>query len=165
MKKHVTLQLFKTFSKVNFYTFQFIDSAQSETDKFFSKFENDVLVETDLLNLVSWLSLIGQKYGAKSGFFRHESAAMALPPPMAKMVKEVIVNDLRLYCVWISEEIVILANGGIKQSQKVQDSPEIMRHFRFANMMAIQITEMIYTDDFQYAGKQILNLNNIELIF
>ncbi|MEO0041795.1 MAG: hypothetical protein RL329_1243 [Bacteroidota bacterium] len=61
MKKLVTLQLFKSFSKVNFYTFQFEDDEESETEKFFSKLENRVEIETDLNHLVVWLSLIGKK--------------------------------------------------------------------------------------------------------
>ena len=109
MKNYITLQLFKSFSKVNFYTFRFEDAEQTETDKFFSKFENNESVADDLNNLAGWLALIGKKYGAKINFFRHEASAQALPPPMSKMIQEVIVNDLRLYCVCVSEQIVILA--------------------------------------------------------
>lgn len=165
MKLYVHLQLFKSFKKVNFYTFKFEDELHTETEKFFNKFENDVFVLNDLNNMVAWLTLIGEKYGAKTPFFRHEAAAHALPPPMSKMIKEVIVNDLRLYCVWISEEIVILANGGIKQSQKVQDSDDLLPHFRFANIMAKQIDELIRNKEFHFNKKQIQNLSEIELIY
>ena len=108
MKNYITLQLFKSFSKVNFYTFKFEDEAQTEVDKFFSKFEDNLIVANDLNNLVGWLSLIGQKYGAKISFFRHEADAQALPPPMSKMIHEVVVNDLRLYCVCVRNRIKLL---------------------------------------------------------
>jgi hypothetical protein len=165
MTNVVTLQLFKSFPKVHFYTFQFEDDAESETEKFFSKLENRVEIETDLNHLVVWLSLLGKKYGAKMEFFRHEAAAHALPPPLSKIVKEVIVNDLRLYCVPINEQIVILANGGIKTAQQVQNSPNVLAHFRFANAMAKQIDQLIREGDFKFTGKNILNLNEIELFY
>lgn len=163
MKNYITLQLFKSFQKVNFYTFKFEAEKQSETEKFFSKFENNEALEEDLNNLVAWLSLIGQKYGAKTDFFRHEASAQALPPPMHIMMREVTVNDLRLYCVCISEEIVILANGGVKVAQKVQDSSEILQYFRFANAMSKQINDLIKNGEFAFKGKYISNLSEIEL--
>ena len=165
MKKYITLQLFKSFQKVNFYTFKFEDDEQTETDKFFSKFEGNEFVAADLENLAGWLTLIGQKYGAKIDFFRQEASAQALPPPMSKMVREVIVNNLRLYCVCVSEQIVILANGGMKTSQKVQDSSEVLQHFRFANVMSKQVNELIKDGDFEYRGKNITHLNEIELTY
>ena len=165
MKNIVTLQLFKSYQKVNFYTFKFEDDEFSETNKFFNKFEMDVSVKEDLEHLVIWLSLIGRKYGAKIPFFRNEASAQALPPPMSMMIKEVIVNDLRLYCLRINDEIVILANGGIKKSQKVQDSPDLISHFRFANIMSKQIDELIKEKEIRFNGKFILNLEEIELIY
>ena len=141
------------------------DDDETETEKFFSKLENVSEIETDLNHLVVWLALIGRKYGAKIEFFRHEAAAHALPPPMSKMVKEVIVNDLRLYCVHISEQIVILANGGIKTAQQVQNAPNVLAHFRFANAMAKQIDQLIRAGDFKLDGKNIVNLDEIELFY
>ena len=74
-------------------------------------------------------------------------------------------NNLRLYCVCVSEQIVILANGGIKTSQKVQDSSEVLQHFRFANAMSKQISELIKDGDFVFRGKNIININEIELTY
>jgi hypothetical protein len=82
---------------------------------------------------------------------------------MAIMVREVIVNELRLYCVCVTEKVVILANGGVKTSQKVQDSPDLLPHFRFVNEMSKQITVAIRDKDIKIEGKNILNLNDIEL--
>ena len=165
MKNYITLQLFKSFQKVNFYTFKFEDDERTETDKFFLKFEDNETVAGDLNNLAGWLSLIGQKYGAKINFFRHEASAQALPPPMSKMIQEIIVNDLRLYCVCVSEQIVILGNGGLKTSQKVQDSADVLHHFRFANAMSKQISDLIKDGDFVFRGKNIININEIELTY
>lgn len=165
MKKYITLTLFKSFDKVNFYAFQFEDDDRTETEKFFAKFEEDARFNDDLNNMATWLSIIGRKYSAKKDFFRHEGAASALPPPYSKMIHEVIVNDLRLYCLRISDEVVILANGGIKSSQTVQDSPDLLPHFRFVNAMSKQIDEFMKDGTFKLDGKNILKLNEIEFTY
>ena len=81
------------------------------------------------------------------------------------MINEVIVNDLRLYCLRISDEVVILANGGIKTSQTVQDSPNLLPYFRFVNVMSKQIDELIKDSTLKLDGKNILNINEIELTY
>ncbi len=164
MKQYITLQLFKSFEKVNFYTFKFEDSEQTETDKFFSKFEGNEFMIESVYNLTQSLIEIGQIEGAKLSFFRLESSAQALPPPISIWAGG-IRNNLRLYCVRVNKEIVILGNGGIKSSQKAQDSAELMPYFRFINSMSKQITELIKDGDFIFQGKNILNLNEIELIY
>ena len=165
MNKFVTLALYASFNKVNFYTFQFEGDEMTETEKFFTKFEGEERLSNDLNNMAAWLSIIGQKYSAKREFFRHEGAALALPPPNSKMINEIIVNDLRLYCLRISDSVVILANGGIKSSQTVQGSPDLMPHFRFVNVMSKQIDEFIRDGTFRLDGKIILKLNEIELTY
>ncbi|ADB40799.1 hypothetical protein Slin_4821 [Spirosoma linguale DSM 74] len=72
--------------------------------------------------------------------------------------------QFRLYCIRLSDEIVILANGGRKTSQTVQNSPQLMTHFRFANRMAQQLMELSQTGELVLDGKQIVNLDTIELL-
>ena len=124
MKQYVTLKVFKTFKKVRYYTFQIEGDKQNETDKFFSKLEFVEAVADDLFRLNRLIITIGDKTGAISDLFRPEDEAVALPPkPHFRLydilqVREIEHNSLRLYCIWISEEIVILANGGIKKISK-----------------------------------------------
>ncbi len=72
--------------------------------------------------------------------------------------------SLRLYCVRLSEEIVILANGGLKTGRTVQDSPDLLAKFRFANKMAHQLLELIRSGELQLAGREIVNVEQIELV-
>ena len=53
VKQFVTLTLFKSFSKVNFYTFQFEGDDMTETEKFFTKFEEDKSLSNDLNNMAT----------------------------------------------------------------------------------------------------------------
>ncbi len=165
MKNFVTIRLFKTFERVAYYTFFVEGREQSETDTFFTRFENELALANDLNLLVAWIQEVGQNRGAQNRYFRFENDAVALPPP-ARIMAELGSNycQLRLYCVRLSDKVVILANGGRKTSQTVQNSPELMAHFRFANKMARQLIELIQSGDLVLDGKQIMDLDTIELI-
>lgn len=165
MKNFVTIHLFKVFDKVNYYTFWVEGRPQAEADAFFSRFEDDPSVAHDLNLLVAWISEIGQRRGARARYFRFENDASALPPP-ARIMAE-LGDDycrLRLYCVRLSDEVVILANGGLKSGRTVQDSPDLFAKFRFANKMADQLLELITSGELQIVGKQILNVDQLELL-
>lgn len=168
MKQYVNLQVFRDFRKVRFYTFHLDNETVSETAKFFNKMKNINEVSDDLNQLAQWFVEIGQNHGALLELFRFEEEAHALPPPPRGQRKVGITqidnNDLRLYCVWISESCVILANGGIKKSAKVQGTPELMPHFRFAKTMGRQINQLITEGSFQFTGKDILDIENIDLL-
>ena len=164
MNNFVTIQLFKTFGSVKYYTFQVEGRKQSETDNFFSTYENRPEVSKDLEKLVAWITEIGSNRGAKSRYFRSENAADALPPPASIMAELTVGHcDLRLYCVRLTDQVVILANGGIKMSQTVQGSPDLMPAFQFANKMARQLLELIRERSIDIDGKEIMNLEEVEL--
>jgi hypothetical protein len=168
VKQYVNLQVFRDFRKVRFYTFQIEDENESETAKFFNKMKNIQDIEADLNRLAQWIVEIGQNHGALLELFRFEEEAHALPPPPKGQrrvgITQIENNDLRLYCVWISESIVILANGGIKKSATVQGTPELMPHFRLAKTLGRQINQLITEGAFQYKGKEILGSENIDLL-
>lgn len=168
MKQYVNLRVFRNFKKVRFYTFQLETDAESETAKFFNKLKKEQNIADDLNRLAQWLVEIGQIHGALLELFRFEEEAHALPPPPRGQRKlgitQVENNDLRLYCIWISESIVILANGGIKKSATVQGTPELMPHFRFAKTLGRQINQLITEGSFQYKDKEILNSENIDFL-
>lgn len=165
MKNFVTIQLFKAFHKVNYYTFLVEGRTQSETDSFFSRFEQDTQLANDVNLLVTWMTEIGQRRGASQRYFRFENDANALPPP-ARIMAE-LGDDycrLRLYCIRLSDEVVILANGGLKIGRTVQDSPDLMTKFRFANKMASQLNELIQSGELIMDGKEIVGIEGIDLI-
>ena len=165
MKNFVTIHLFKAFKKVNYYTFWVEGKAQAEADSFFARFEENERYEHDLNLLATWIGEIGASRGAKARYFRFENDASALPPP-ARIMAELGDDycSLWLYCVRLSDEIVVLANGGLKTGRTVQDSPDLLAKFRFANKMAHQLLDLIQTGEIQLVGKEIVNGEQIELI-
>jgi hypothetical protein len=166
VKKYVNLQVFRNYPKVCFYTFHIEDDADSETLKFFKKFKTQPSHTDELNELANWLVEIGCEYGALPFLFRFEDEAVALPPNFHAQkrikVQKIEQNNLRLYCIWISEEIVILANGGIKTTKTAQESP-VMPHLRFAKNMGKQINRLISEGLFNFEGKDIFDIKKIDL--
>lgn len=126
-----------------FYTVRWEDAELSETDKFFVKYESDSKFERNVQELATFISRkIGEEMGALEDFFRFENAAQALPPSGTYKVGDLCINygnfPLRLYCLRISESLVVLFNGGEKTSETAQGGKTGMA-FHEANLFAQRI--------------------------
>jgi hypothetical protein len=64
--------------------------------------------------------------------------------------------NLRLFCLRMSDEAVILLNGGIKSSLKTNDSPDLADKFRFAQQVSKAIDLKIRNRELQVVGKQLI---------
>lgn len=93
------------------YTIQFVSEDKSEFERFYAKFKNDAEYDNDLMRIVALIDKIADK-GALERLFRPEGkysdGVCALP---------VIQSKLRLYCLRLSDRILILGNGGIKKTR------------------------------------------------
>jgi len=156
------------FEEVAFYTIRIEDEVLTETEKFYQRFlenENYADYSADFRSIVTWIELIGNEFGALEYFFRPENSAYALPPKeritrrytMGKNIDIIERNRLRLYCIWISESVVILLNGGIKEAQKNSDkgAENIQSHFRLANKIGKIILEKIIEDELSHSFKNL----------
>ncbi|MEO0043970.1 MAG: hypothetical protein RL329_3418 [Bacteroidota bacterium] len=142
------LEVFEQFRQVTFYTLRDETQEYSETDRFIERFSNDEQYKEDYYQIATLIEEIGDTHGAKDIFFsRHEAHATALPPNRSLVLNGLEIlfmhNSLRLYCLKISKNIVILFNGGVKTSLKVQDSPDLMPKFRNAQLWVKKILENI----------------------
>ncbi|WP_416441563.1 hypothetical protein [Phnomibacter sp. MR] len=133
--------------KCTFYTVRKEGASLTETDKFFLRYENESHEYNWHANLLLRMVLhgIGNKHGATDDFFdRYENHAQALPPKPKKWIPEIkeIGTDfpLRLYCLRISESIVVLFNGGMKQAPTAQASSDLSFVFREVQTIAQRIT-------------------------
>lgn len=143
------------FRKVKYFTVHFDDSQVNEFFDFLNRMEDMEEVIEDLLNLNAWIEEIGENYGAiKSRFFRNESIfadVQGLPPPRKQMVAhEVIVENMRLYCMVMNEHVVFLFNGGIKTTAKAQDCPNVGQYIKQANMLVQKIDELLKTREISW---------------
>ena len=155
-----------TGSHCTFYTVRWDGSEFSETDKFFSKYEDHEEFGDSLMEMASFLNqVIADEYGALDDFFRFENAAQALPPKGKYQIGELHVNfsnfPLRLYCLKISENILVLFNGNEKTSQTAQGGKTSMV-FHDANQFAKRIVEALNEGTVVISAnkRQLLNYNN-----
>lgn len=118
-------------SRCTFYTVRLEEAYLSETDNFFQKFRKDEQLKSFLQELAKFLEIvIGDEKGALEAFFRPERMAQALPPKGEHLVDEIIISflnfPLRLYCLRISDSLVVLFNGGEKTAESAQEGKTSM---------------------------------------
>ena len=159
MKKWFKIEEFAIFRKVAYYTIRYENDQLSETDKFLEKFSTIELHKEKLNKLIVFIESMGDEYGAKQEFFRHEAAADALPPPYGSVKRygflEFIEYDLRLYCCRLSDSVVVLYGGGQKTTAKAQDCPNVAPHFRLAHRATEAINEKIREKSFNILNREL----------
>ena len=119
------LEEYQRLEKVTFYSVREDESDRVLVDKFIEKYLENAYYRENLLEIVNLMNKIGREIGAESYFFRPEREAKALPPRKYHHGKDAVQyfdNNLRLFCYVVSECIVVLFDGGIKDAQTAQDS-------------------------------------------
>ena len=110
----------------------------TEFEKFVAEFEMNASYNKDYQRIIAALQAI-LKIGALERFFRPEGKmndnVTALPIDGGK---------LRLYCLRISEQIVILGNGGIKNSRSYNQDPRL-----FGYVLDLQRFETILKENLE----------------
>lgn len=101
------------------YTIQFSEESETEYERFYSKFIEDAQLNQDLLRIVQLVDKIADE-GALERFFRQEGkmrdSVVALP---------VLRSKLRLYCLRLSDKILVLGNGGVKNSRTYEEDDSL----------------------------------------
>lgn len=146
MKRYFEIKPYLDFEKTRFYTIEEVGKGVNETDEFFIRFKDDPVYQKDIQTIKYWIQKIGKETGALERHFRPELNARAIP---------IIQSKLRLYCHRISNELVILGNGGIKSSQSVQKSPDAFPHFEVINTVAFVIQMKLEYEQIEITGKSI----------
>ena len=104
---------------VGLFSITFEGSGITEFRKFVDKFKDDAFRSTELNVILTQLGR-NQQNGALERYFRYEGkmedGVMALP---------VYKSGLRLYCLRMSDSILIVGNGGVKNSSTYEQDPEL----------------------------------------
>lgn len=115
----VELILLNEGDKCTLYSIQFTSQDHSEYERFYAKFIEDAKLNRDLLRIVQIVDKIAEE-GALERLFRPEGkmkdSIVALPALSSK---------LRLYCLRLSDGILILGNGGVKNSRTYQEDDSL----------------------------------------
>ncbi len=113
----VELFLIKDGENCTIYTLQFLRDVESEFEKFITKFRDDAEYSEDYAHIAAFITRIART-GALERYFRIEGkmgdSVVALPVTSSK---------LRLYCLRLSDKILVLGNGGVKNTRRYEDDP------------------------------------------
>ena len=97
------------------YTIQFLSDDKSEFEKFISKFRQNAELNADFQAIMRFVEQILAN-GALERYFRREGkmndSVVALP---------VLKSKLRLYCLRLTDKILILGNSGEKKSRTYEE--------------------------------------------
>lgn len=119
MMKTATLKTLEQTDNVSLYSICFDGNAVSEYETFVQKFKEDAKFITEYKTIILAIEKI-VAVGAFERFFRPEGkmndrvAALAIDS-----------RKLRLYCLRISDQILILGNGGEKTTKTYEESEEL----------------------------------------
>lgn len=115
----VELFLIQEGDNCTIYTLQFLLDTESEFEKFISKFIDNAEYSEDYARIAAFISRIART-GAQERYFRPEGkmsdSVVALP---------VTASKLRLYCIRLSDKILILGNGGVKSTRTYDEDPSL----------------------------------------
>lgn len=118
--KELTVKNIENEGIVKMYTLQFSDANLSEFEKFVQRFKDSGELNRDYQIIIYALSKISNN-GALERYFRPEGKmndrVCALPVDSGK---------LRLYCLRITDKILIIGNGGLKTTQTYEESEELL---------------------------------------
>lgn len=154
MIQNYTLELIEEHDAVNFYSIHLEGKVISEMEAFFEKFPFGSSYDDDIDIIISWLDKIGA-VGALERYFRYEGkygdGVCAIP---------IETNNLRLYCIRLSDKILIFGNGGLKDTKTWQESETLTEYVRLLIDTSRFISSRIKDGSLYIIDKEILgNLN------
>ena len=119
MNKIATIEPVEQGNSASLYTISFVKDDLSEFAKFMSNFKDNARLQRDYQIILLALQRIMEN-GALERYFRPEGkysdGVCALPISSGK---------LRLYCLRLSDKILIIGNGGIKDSKTYNENNEL----------------------------------------
>lgn len=122
MDQEFNIELFEEYDGINFYTIRLKGEPETEVEKFLLKFSEGSIYDNEIDRILSWLEKISEK-GALERYFRPEGrygdGVGAIP---------IEVGKVRLYCIRISDHILIIGNGGVKDANSWENSPILSKH-------------------------------------
>ena len=119
LKKKTTVEKISESEKSTLYSISFEKDGTTEFEKFVAEFEQNASFNRDYQRIIAALQAI-LNIGALERFFRPEGkmkdSVAAIPIEGGK---------LRLYCLRLSEQIVILGNGGVKATRTYEENSKL----------------------------------------
>ncbi len=155
MKRKYSIELIEEYDAVNFYSIHLDDEELSELERFFDKFPEGCEYDEEIDVIISWLDKIGEK-GALERYFRPEGrygdGVGVIPIDVG--------NKLRLYCLRLSDKILVFGNGGIKDAKSWQQCESLAPYVEMLIDTSRFISSRILNGQIVMVDKELLgNLN------
>ena len=135
MERHLLIELLEDGEKVSLYSPHFEGEEYSEFEKFLLTYKDTYL--DDVRQLVYRLDII-KRDGARDMHFRYEGTrrdrVMALPSHLET-------TSLRLYLLNIQAKILILGNGGLKNTATYEEDENLHRQVKLLQKIDIELKQ------------------------
>ena len=119
-QQHYKIELVEENEKVNFYSIHLDGKELTELESFFEKFPIGCEYDEEIDVIIAWMDKIVEM-GALERYFRPEGKY----GDGVGVIPIDIGNKVRLYCLRLSDKILIFGNGGVKDVAKWQESEEL----------------------------------------
>lgn len=153
----VELLLVNSSESCTMYTIQFLSDNQSEFEKFIAKFRQNAELNPDFQAIMRFVEQILSN-GALERYFRREGkmndSVVALP---------VLKSKLRLYCLRLTDKILILGNGGIKQSRTYEEDDTLQGYVMNLQKFERLLKQQIRSGNVEITEKEIITDKTFDL--
>lgn len=117
MSQKYSIELIEEYENINFYSIHLEGEELSELERFFEKYPIGCQYDDEIDVILSWLEKISERE-ALERYFRPEGhygdGVGVIPIDLG--------NKIRLYCLRLSDKILVFGNGGIKDAKTWQES-------------------------------------------
>ena len=155
MKQEYTIELVEEYENVNFYSIHLNGKELTEMESFFEKFPIGCEYDDEIDTIIAWIDKIAEK-GALERYFKPEGkygdGVGVIPIDLGK--------KLRLYCLRLSDKILVFGNGGVKDTATWEESEELAPYVKLLIDTSRFITSRISNGSLVLVDKEIVgNLN------
>ena len=155
MKQEYKIELVEEYENVNFYSIHLEGKELTEMESFFEKFPIGCEYDDEIDTIIAWIDKIAEK-GALERYFKPEGhygdGVGVIPIDLGK--------KLRLYCLRLSDKILVFGNGGVKDTATWEESKELAPYVKLLIDTSRFITSRISDGSIVLVDKEIVgNLN------
>lgn len=143
--------------KCTLHTIQFLSDEQNEFEKFISKFRNDAELNPDFQTIMRFVEQIMDN-GALERYFRREGkmsdSVVALP---------VLKSRLRLYCLRLTDKILVIGNGDVKNSRTYEEDNTLQGYVINLQKFERLLKQEVRTGNVEITERQIITDKTFEI--
>lgn len=155
MRREYTIELLEEYENVNFYSIRLAGEELTEVEAFFEKFPIGSEYDEEIDVIISWMDKIAER-GALERYFwpegRYGDGVGVIPIDIG--------NKVRLYCLRLSDKILVFGNGGVKDASRWEESENLAPYVKLLIDTSRFISSRIKDGTIVLVDKEIVgNLN------